>query len=258
MEKIFKDLHNSLIMKLSSEDQKTKITNAFKMMTTENYDTKVKTDEGEITLSLKKIAVGPLLINHKRVWMYQFHVNDEWKIYNVLTYSKEFNIAELKPLFDSPEILLRIDSGCLTGQLFGDETCDCNSQLHVAIKEIISHNQGLIIHIPNQDGRGKGLGFKLSTLYLQQELKLNTVEAAALLANDKPIDDRTYDGVIAILKYFNINNTNRIILNTNNPDKTKVLIENNYNVEIKKSKVKANKKIRKHLKAKKKYLKHTL
>ena len=62
--------------------------------------------------------------------------------------------------------------------------------------------EGILIHIRTQDGRGMGLPFKLATLYLQRELGLHTVEAANMLSGGRSIDNRSYTGAIAVLKFL--------------------------------------------------------
>ena len=122
------------------------------MLQTETKKFNVICDNSKITYTLNRLAVGPLLINHKQIWLYQFKINDRWEIYNVLLYSSEFNETLLMPIFKNKEIILRIDSGCLTGQLYNDETCDCKQQLQEIIRELTKNKEGLIIHIPSQDG----------------------------------------------------------------------------------------------------------
>lgn len=126
------------------------------------------------------------------------------------------------------QLVLRIDSGCETGQVFGDLTCECNDQLYLALETLEEVGEGMLINIPCQDGRGMGLTFKLATLWIQDMLGVNTVEAASLLVPGGVIDVRTYSGVICILKFFGISTTCWINLATNNPKKADVFAENGY------------------------------
>jgi GTP cyclohydrolase II len=140
-----------------------------------------------------------------------------------------------------------------------DNTCECREQLHETMQNIIDNEEGMIVHIPHQDGRGKGIPFKLATLFLQKELGLNTVESAAYLANKDKIDVRTYAGVVGVLKFFNIDpEITKINLATNNPDKLKVFEENGYTIDNTPLQIKPNDNTRHHLDAKKKYLEHNL
>ena len=65
-------------------------------------------------------------------------------------------------------------------------------------------------------------------MWLQDELKLDTVESASVLAPGGVIDVRTYAGVIAILKFFEIPVTCQINLATNNPKKAEIFKDNSY------------------------------
>jgi GTP cyclohydrolase II len=116
-------------------------------------------------------------------------------------------MGQLTPAFrlsfpGAEDLLLRIDSGCETGQLFGDRTCECHQQLDLCMQKIMRRGHGLIINIPFQDGRGMGLPFKLATLQLQLDPGVHTVDSFAMLDPDGRRDIRNYAGVIAILKFL--------------------------------------------------------
>lgn len=175
-------------------------------------------------------GVGVLLTNDGYFHHFDFAVEDQWEKYSVIFRGTLDD--QLMPVFTKPEMLLiRVDSGCETGQLFCDITCECREQLGLAMKTIADAGEGMIVNIPRQDGRGFGLPFKLATLRLQTLLKMNTVEAAHAIAPNGVIDIRTYAGVIGILKYFNVPTSMKINLATNNPHKAKVFDENGYSVE---------------------------
>lgn len=130
-------------------------------------------------------------------------------------------------------------------------------QLADAMKIIAANGEGLIVNIPRQDGRGLGLPFKLATLRLQEELKLDTVEAANAIAPNGVIDIRTYSGVICILKYFEVPTTTQINLATNNRRKAGVFAENGYVItDYTPVVIPATDLTRKHLEAKQKHLGH--
>jgi len=125
------------------------------------------------------------------------------------------------------------------------------------MKTIEQVGEGMIINIPRQDGRGMGLTFKLATLWIQDVLKVNTVESATLLAPGGVIDVRTYSGVICILKFFDIPENRKINLATNNPEKAKVFAENGYTVvDYTPIVIEPNEHTELHLKAKQEYLGH--
>ena len=178
-------------------------------------------------IQVTRNGVGPLVTKDGPVWQYDFILNDRWEKYSVLI-SGKMDIKTFQPIFNLDEELhIRIDSGCETGQIFNDMTCDCLDQLNIGSSEI-AKNQGILIHIPNQDGRGMGLPFKLATLYLQEGLGLDTVESASLLASGGVIDVRTYAGVIAIMKFFEIPVEAKLNFHSNNPHKREVFEANGY------------------------------
>lgn len=178
-------------------------------------------------VAVSRLGVGPVDTRHGMFYMYDFFVEDGWSNYHVLWKGEVDDNFMPKPK-DRQRLLMRTDSGCETGQTFGDRTCECKDQLELAMKEISKLGEGLIIHIPHQDGRGKGLPFKLATLLLQQALGMDTVESATALSDGQPIDVRTYSGVIGILMFMGFGPGTEVSLATNNPKKTAVFRENGY------------------------------
>ncbi|MBD3806958.1 GTP cyclohydrolase II [Sulfuricurvum sp.] len=118
--------------------------------------------------------------------------------------------------------LVRIHSECLTGDTLGSIKCDCNNQLHKALK-LIALEGGLIIY-HRQEGRNIGLLNKVNAYALQDQGR-NTIEANVELGF-KP-DQRTYDVVKEIFNDFHLT---KIRLLTNNPAKVDVV--KGLNVEI--------------------------
>ena len=175
-------------------------------------------------------GVGLILTDHGLFHQFDFWVDDVWEKYSVI-FRGDLD-DDLMPIFRKPELLLiRVDSGCETGQVFGDRTCECRDQLALAMQTLAEVGEGMVINIPRQDGRGLGLPFKLATLRLQELLKLDTVEAAHAITPNGVIDVRTYGGVIGILKFFGILNATKINLATNNPHKAGVFRENGFMVD---------------------------
>lgn len=208
--------------------------------------------------NVERRGVGLIQTKYGPFWLYTFMIDDCWEKYSVLVRG-QIDRTTLMPMFSSSDqLVLRTDSGCETGQLFGDLTCECDDQLRLAMQTIADTGEGMIVNIPRQDGRGMGLPFKLATLWLQEELGVNTVESATMLAPGGVIDVRTYSGVICILKFFGILETCTIALATSNPAKVSIFGENGYTVasEFVSVIVPTTAHTERHLKAKREHLGH--
>jgi 3,4-dihydroxy 2-butanone 4-phosphate synthase/GTP cyclohydrolase II len=112
-----------------------------------------------------------------------------------------------------PNVLVRVHSECLTGDVFGSKRCDCGAQLHEALKMIAREGLGVVVYLRGHEGRGIGIAHKLQA-YELQDGGLDTVDANVQLG--LPVDSREYGIGAQILVDLGIT-TMRLM--TNNPAK---------------------------------------
>lgn len=123
----------------------------------------------------------------------------------------------------SENLLVRIHSSCLTGDVFGSCRCDCGGQLHRAMEMVERKGNGIILYM-RQEGRGIGLVNKLLAYKLQEQGR-DTVEANRDLGFDA--DHRDYSSAALILKELGVKSVNLL---TNNPLKISSLEDNGIKV----------------------------
>jgi len=150
------------------------------------------------------------------------------------------------------EILVRVHSSCMTGDIFGSCRCDCGSQLEQALRQIEKEGKGVLVYM-NQEGRGIGLLNKLKAYELQEKGR-DTVEANTELGFNA--DDRDYGVGAQILRAMNVS---KVKLLSNNPKKRVGLM--GYGIEIVESvtiEIASNKHNKLYLKAKRDKMGHSL
>lgn len=114
---------------------------------------------------------------------------------------------------DGTDVLVRVHSECLTGDVFGSQRCDCGEQLDQALAKIHDEGRGVLLYIRGHEGRGIGLLNKLAA-YELQDRGLDTVDANIDLG--LPVDARDYGVGSQILFDLGVR-TMRLM--TNNPTK---------------------------------------
>jgi 3,4-dihydroxy 2-butanone 4-phosphate synthase/GTP cyclohydrolase II len=153
---------------------------------------------------------------------------------------------------DGKDVLVRVHSKCLTGDVFHSARCDCGAQLETAMARIAEEGRGVLLYL-NQEGRGIGLTNKIRAYELQDQ-GLDTVEANERLGFKA--DQRDYGIGAQILSDLGVK-TMRLL--TNNPRKFVGL--QGYGLSVSEAvplEIPANDSTRKYLKAKKDKLGHKL
>ncbi|MFJ7770529.1 bifunctional 3,4-dihydroxy-2-butanone-4-phosphate synthase/GTP cyclohydrolase II [Streptomyces sp. NPDC097107] len=125
---------------------------------------------------------------------------------------------------DGLDVLVRIHSECLTGDVFGSQRCDCGPQLDASLDRIQAEGRGVVVYLRGHEGRGIGLMSKLRAYELQERGR-DTLDANLELG--LPADARDYGAGAQILDDLGVR---AVRLMTNNPDKSDALVRHGIEV----------------------------
>ncbi|MFJ6796067.1 bifunctional 3,4-dihydroxy-2-butanone-4-phosphate synthase/GTP cyclohydrolase II [Streptomyces sp. NPDC091268] len=125
---------------------------------------------------------------------------------------------------EGADVLVRMHSECLTGDIFQSQRCDCGPQLHAAMARITAEGRGVVVYLRGHEGRGIGLLSKLRAYELQERGR-DTLDANLELG--LPADARDYGAGAQILADLGVRS---VRLLTNNPDKSAALVRHGIEV----------------------------
>ncbi|MEV6318160.1 GTP cyclohydrolase II [Streptomyces sp. NPDC051776] len=125
---------------------------------------------------------------------------------------------------DGEEVLVRVHSECLTGDIFGSLRCDCGPQLQASLARITEDGRGVVIYLRGHEGRGIGLLSKLRAYELQERGR-DTLDANLELG--LPADARDYAAGARMLTDLGVRS---LRLMTNNPEKSEALVRHGLRV----------------------------
>ncbi len=150
----------------------------------------------------------------------------DWQAYGYLNTvdGVEHMALVLGELGDGEEVLARVHSECLTGDVFGSLRCDCGAQLEAAMALIAAEGRGVVLYLRGHEGRGIGLLSKLRAYQLQDHGS-DTVDANLQLG--LPVDARDYSTGAQILTDLGVRSARLL---TNNPDKVAGLSQHGLDV----------------------------
>ncbi len=172
---------------------------------------------------LPLISIAELIAYRRRSeklieWVAQARMPTEAGIFEVHVYRSLLDgsehIALVKGEIAGREnVLVRVHSECLTGDVLGSLRCDCGNQLKMALRQIARAGAGILVYLRGHEGRGIGLAHKIQA-YGLQDLGRDTLQANLDLG--LPADARHYDIGAQILTHLGVNS---LLLMSNNPAK---------------------------------------
>ncbi|WP_380283869.1 bifunctional 3,4-dihydroxy-2-butanone-4-phosphate synthase/GTP cyclohydrolase II [Kitasatospora purpeofusca] len=125
---------------------------------------------------------------------------------------------------DGEDVLVRVHSECLTGDVLGSLRCDCGPQLQASLRKVAEAGRGVVLYLRGHEGRGIGLAHKLRAYELQERGR-DTVDANLDLG--LPADARDYSIGAQMLCDLGVSS---LTLLTNNPEKLTALTEHGLKV----------------------------
>ena len=150
-------------------------------------------------------AITPMPTRHGEFTAYAYKSIVDENPYVALVYGD---------ITEGNETLVRMHSGCLTGDALGSLLCDCGEQLDRSIELIVKEGRGVIVYIQHHEGRGIGILHKLKAYELQHRKGLDTIEANHALGH--PTDSRDYGIGAQVLYDLGLR---KVRFLTNNPQK---------------------------------------
>jgi 3,4-dihydroxy 2-butanone 4-phosphate synthase/GTP cyclohydrolase II len=192
---------------------------------------------------MERVATAPLPTEYGEFAIHVYEREDDGETHVALVHGD---------LGDGRDVLVRVHSSCLTGDIFHSVKCDCGEQLQAALQRIAAEGRGVLVYL-NQEGRGIGLANKIRAYALQAQ-GYDTVEANERLGFGA--DEREYGSGVEILRDLGVHS---VRLLSNNPKKLLGVESHGLRVsELLPLEVPASELSREYLRTKKKKLGHKL